>query len=238
MDDPRKRRGSLLVEHRGEISENEGNDFDYVETNDDLSNISSAHNILSMERLKLSLDDRNAIEEEIHGVRCRAVEETPEFNQQSLQAFQNKLQSTPYPRRKLYDRIVASVAERRRAELFRSGDCSTQKHYATEDADFRLRFLRFTFFNVSAAVERFLNYLDLIDEFWGFEIVSQRLITRDDFSKAEYRHLKKGCIQILPFRDRSGRRIVVLTEDPSDPDYTKVDRITIVSCGINVRFHG
>ena len=93
MDGPRKRRGSLPVEHREEISENEGDDFDYVETNDDLSNISSAQNILSMERLKLSLDDRNAIEEEIHGVRCRAVEETVEFNQQSLQAFQNKLQS-------------------------------------------------------------------------------------------------------------------------------------------------
>ena len=40
--------------------------------------------LLSNELMRLSISDRNAIQEEIHGVRCLAPEETPELLQSSL----------------------------------------------------------------------------------------------------------------------------------------------------------
>ena len=51
----------------------------------------TVENTLSKELLKLSLNDRNAIEEEIHGVRCGAAEETPELLDRSLREFDSKL---------------------------------------------------------------------------------------------------------------------------------------------------
>ena len=41
-------------------------------------------NLLSKELLQLSLKDRTAIQEEIHGVKCLAPEETPELLEASL----------------------------------------------------------------------------------------------------------------------------------------------------------
>lgn len=174
--------------------------------------------IVSQERLKLSIDVRNAVEEEIHGVRCRALEETPELIQNSLLQFSMELDAVSNSTRDIYDRIVASVAERQLPAM---------EHYATQDEEFRMRFLRCELFDVKKAVVRFLNYLNFVNELWGFEIVSRRLVVKEDFTKGEMRYLRKGYIQLLPFRDRSGRRVVVLSDDPLDSD--KVSHNTMVS---------
>ena len=219
--------------------------------NDPLSAvISMLSRVLSQERLKLSISDRNAVEEEIHGVRCMAVEETPDLIRDSLQNFQKELLAVPKSTRVVYDRIVSSVKEYRRLEeklKIHNHDNSTKmgiawnipkqeqelqdsstlaKHYAIEDDDFRIRFLRCELFDVKKAVERFLNYLILVDELWGFEVVSRRLVVKEDFTKNELQYLRKGFIQLLPFRDRSGRRVVALSDDPSET--VKVSRNTRV----------
>lgn len=193
--------------------------------------------VMSQERLKLSMAVRNAVEEEIHGVRCRAVEETPALVSQSLESFRKELEAAPDDRRHIYDRIATAVAERRGQEFHTNHNSNNHrhptKHYATEDEEFRLRFLRCELFDAKKAVERFLNYLILSEELWGFDIVSQRLVVRADFSKEDYKYLRKGFIQLLPFRDRSGRRVIVLSADPLDPDETNVSRETMVgsACG-------
>ncbi len=46
---------------------------------------------LADELLKLSFKDRVAIQEEIHGVRCLAVEETPELIERALREFDSKI---------------------------------------------------------------------------------------------------------------------------------------------------
>ena len=46
---------------------------------------------LNEELLKLSYIERNAIYEEIHGVRCLAVQETPELVGRSLREFDKEL---------------------------------------------------------------------------------------------------------------------------------------------------
>jgi hypothetical protein len=203
--------------------------------------------LLSQERLKMPIMTRNAVEEEIHGVRCRAIEENPILVKRALKDFRRELKKAPDNKRRIYEMIESSVAERRREELQQRNAnmigqhfdmyqppspllYNREKNYVTEDDNFRLRFLRCDLFDVKKAVERFLNYLNLANELWGFDIVSRRLVRREDFSKAEYKVLRKGYLQLLPFRDRSGRRVIVLSDDPSDPDFTKIDRKTRVRC--------
>jgi len=67
----------------------EDKDHDKMATPPSHTNVEDS---LSKGLLKLSLNDRNAMEEEIHGVRCLGVtKETPELLQRSLQEFDKEL---------------------------------------------------------------------------------------------------------------------------------------------------
>lgn len=180
--------------------------------------------LLSNEMLKLSFVDRNAINEEIHGVRSLAVEETPQMINNALHTFRLELESFPPSQKQAYLFIQAN----RQCNIQRYHQ-QTQQHqhidsyvamgnttamptptYAayTEDDNFRLRFLRCCLFDVKKAVMRFANYLNLIQTYWGDSYLS-RPIQLSDFSPAEMKYLKKGFYQFLPFRDRKGRRVIV-----------------------------
>ncbi|OEU12029.1 hypothetical protein FRACYDRAFT_263374 [Fragilariopsis cylindrus CCMP1102] len=195
--------------------------------------------LLSNELLKLSVNDRTAIDEEIHGVTCLSPKESPEFLSRSLWAFQNEIDNTnssiPYSKKQIYHDIVNRVSWRRTTRQLeqqqqqqQQQDSSTnnigqqqpipipipipiEKHYVINDMNFRLRFLRCELFDIKKAVLRYFNYLNFINDLWGFDIVSQNTqIGIKDFTKSELKFFKRGLFQILPFRDRSGRRIIVV----------------------------
>ena len=129
--------------------------------------------------------------------------------------FKKNLDALPDFKKKTYLQIVSVAEEERR--LQEQQKIPRTKHYAVDDEDFRLRFLRAELFDSKRAVLRFVNYFEFVHEFWGFEIVSKRQVRLSDFSKEELKFLKKGYFQLLPFRDRSGRRVVViLGENKSD----------------------
>lgn len=188
--------------------------------------------VLSQELMKMSIVDRNAILEEIHGARCLATQETPELIRKSLQEFQRELDkdtdssgrsssSSDYlPSKQFAYRILLKQQQlkRERNSTFSPADMSSptkKKHrsdscfnYAIDDDNFRLRFLRCELFNVPKAVRRFYNYLDYVYEYWG-EVALKRPIRFTDFTKAEQKLFRKGFFQLLPFRDSSGRRVMV-----------------------------
>ena len=153
--------------------------------------------LLSRELLKLSLSDRTAIHEEIHGVRCMAVNETPELINEALVEFQTELDRMPYDQKQAYEEC-----------RFRGVIYEDESHYALRDDNFRLRFLRAELFDATKAAVRFTKYLDVVNTYWGTDIVLKRLIRFSDFNKNETQMFRKGYFQVLPFRDRSGRRIV------------------------------
>lgn len=206
--------------------------------------MSDSHELLSREKLKLSVNDRINIQQEVHGVQCMAVVETPDLIEQSLIAFERELKIIPNSQKETYTRIVTHVTARRLYQEQQNEKLAIQsgpnglaqniaphqheKHYAIDDNDFRLRFLRYDLFNVRKAAMRFIRYLDIVRELWGFDIVSQRLIRMDDFSHEELRILKKGFWQILPFRDRSGRKVVSILGDRKH-DAPRIETITVVS---------
>ena len=192
-------------------------------------------NLISQELLKLSYHDRNAINEEIHGVRCLAVEETPELLWLSLNAFQSHLDRMPLCEKQVYTEIVR-LKQQQQLQLVDStamsidqGSQSTQwreppkpdgpPYSFVDDEAFRLRFLRCELFDVQKAALRFVKYLKVSYELFG-GVALTRLVRISDFSRSELRLIRKGFYQLLPYPDRAGRRVVVLLGGiGSDVDY-------------------
>lgn len=160
----------------------------------------SIGHLLSRELLKLSNTDRSAIQEEIHGVRCMAIHETPELIQRGLEELRNELDKIPKTEKRTYEECCV------RAMLYQDEEESC---YALKD-DFKLRFLRFELFDAAKAAQRFVNYMEFVREFWGAEIALKRPIRFSDFNKAEMKLFRKGYFQVLPFRDSCGRRVLTL----------------------------
>jgi hypothetical protein len=171
--------------------------------------------LLADELLKLSFIDRNAINEEIHGVRSLAVDETPSMISTALHVFQIELELLP-PEQKQSYLLIQTYRHREQLQQQRpnpfgmlpennSVSAATYAAYV-DDNDFRLRFLRCCLFDVSKAVRRFANYLNFIHKYWG-ESCLAKPIRLSDLNDTEIKILKQGFFQILPFRDRSGRRI-------------------------------
>eukprot|EP00536_Pseudo-nitzschia_multiseries_P007349 jgi/Psemu1/324719/estExt_fgenesh1_pg.C_1730003 len=150
--------------------------------------------------LKLSFNDRNAINDEIHGVSCMAPDEsTPaarQFLRQVLNAMDvelNKIQDKP---------------------AFHKAQEMSQPYVNTED--FRLRFLRCELFDPKKAAQRMVQYLELVKKFYGSYALT-RPIRLSDFDREDMAFLRAGDYQILPYRDRSGRRILcIVTNNQSE----------------------
>lgn len=157
---------------------------------------------LSKDLLELSFKDRNDIQEEIHGVHCIAPKQTPELMHKSLNELALALDSDDivpaHPKRgykkglEIQQRLQT---ERANKQLYVFGD------------DFRLRFLRLELFDVKKAARRILVFLDLLLDLFGAYAL-ERPIRLSDFSEQEIEFVKRGFFQFMPFRDRSGRRIV------------------------------
>jgi hypothetical protein len=83
----------------------------------------------------------------------------------------------------------------------------------------KLRFLRCEFFNPIKAALRYTKYLDLLHQVYG-EYALKRPIRLQDFNKEELSFLKSGQYQLLPYRDRGGRRIMAIV--PNNKDHVPI----------------
>lgn len=196
----------------------------------DSDNDKSVCSLQAEELFKLPFADRNTINEEIHGVRSLGLDETPELIIQSLHAFRIELEILPQAEKQAYLFIQAyrqrerqqqhqqhqhqHQHQQRQASSAFSGipspsPASATRTYAAyaDDDDFRLRFLRCCLFDVPKAVRRFANYLNFIQTYWGDSSLA-RPIQVSDFNTTELKILKRGIVQLLPFRDRRGRRVI------------------------------
>mmetsp|Transcript_3028 Transcript_3028/g.7143 ORF Transcript_3028/g.7143 Transcript_3028/m.7143 type:complete len:487 (-) Transcript_3028:149-1609(-) len=163
-----------------------------------------AESLLQEEMMKLSLEDRNKVQEEIHGVQSLAKEESPEFLRKSLRQldFELKSDNIPLDERKAYLKSQ---------ELFAN---KNKKTYVNTD-EFRLRFLRCVLFDIPLAAKHINRFLLVVSKLFG-DYALQRPIRISDFSKEELREFRKARFQFLPFRDRAGvrgRRILTVFPD-------------------------
>ena len=161
--------------------------------NRDVSVTNSEYTI-SEALFNLSVEDRTAIEEEVHGVSCLAIKETPELLEDSLRKFH--LELALIDRKPAFDRAQ---------ELLEENPLGRPRSYI-HATGYKLRFLRCVLFDASKAAKRYCKWLDTLLELFG-EFALKRPIRMTDLSREGWIFLKKGHNQVLPCRDRSGRRI-------------------------------
>ena len=194
----------------------------------------SVENSISEELLRLSFKDRLAIEEEIHGVRCGAMEETPQLIAKSLRDFDNEInlrkeqaEATPELDHKNIRNLLRNVVRTDSSHILQSPSATINssslssrvapKNNSKEvkstcylnDDNVRLRFLRCDGFDVDKAVERLIMFLDFNSDIFGDYICEREMSISDFHTKEEENHLKLSRTQYVQFRDRSGRRILV-----------------------------
>lgn len=153
-------------------------------------NPATVDDILSKELQQLSFVTRTEINEEVHGVRCLSPEESPKLLRESLQHIQEEL---------------SSLREQGTAKAYDQALQHTQSYI--HEIDIRLRFLRAELYDPKKAAERMALFLDVLLEFYG-PIVLERPLQITDLTKQDMEVLRGGDLQPLPFRDRSGRRVV------------------------------
>mmetsp|Transcript_3694 Transcript_3694/g.9666 ORF Transcript_3694/g.9666 Transcript_3694/m.9666 type:complete len:520 (+) Transcript_3694:162-1721(+) len=149
-----------------------------------------ADRILARELLRLSFKERTMISEEIHGVRDAFPEskETPETVQLALLAMEDAM-----------DSMIPG--------------CGFWAEDVPQSRALRLAFLRCELFDAAKAARRMLNHVRVVRKL-SFSPSGMgrggRIVASAWFSRDEYAALRTGAIQLLPFRDRSGRRILVV----------------------------
>eukprot|EP00536_Pseudo-nitzschia_multiseries_P013394 jgi/Psemu1/211550/e_gw1.571.37.1 len=174
-----------------------------------------AEEILSKELLALSWADRNSYHEEIHGVRCLALEETPSLVEESLRKLAFEL-----------DEVIPH--SEKRAYLRGQTQSKASKQYIN-DKNFRLTFLRCELFDAHKAAKRMAKTCECLLHLFG-PYALERPIKLSDFTSAELKAFRKGRTQILPFRDRIGRRVAVLFPNmriSEVKDWTQIRRLQV-----------
>lgn len=172
-----------------------------------------AHLVQQLNRM--SFQEREIINEEIHGVRSLAVEETPEFVQQKLVELDRALTELP-------DREKTAYLE---AVRFNS-------LYVVNQEKLRLPILRAEVFDARKAATRLAKFLDLVLDLYGHEAL-MRPITLADFNSEDINLMKQGLFQMLPGRDRTGRRIMGHFADiPTEFSVRSRVSVACVCCGL------
>jgi hypothetical protein len=162
-----------------------------------------ADRILADELLNLSFDERNKIHEEIHGVRNAFPE--MDKDSESMERYLYEMDGE-------VETII--LEENHRGLRF--------EHIPT-NRELRLTFLRCELYDVKKAAHRLVIYIRTARERCscgggvagcvcgsiGDGDTGGRIQASKWFTKEEYSALKKGVIQLMPYRDRSGRRVLI-----------------------------
>ena len=147
--------------------------------------------LLAKEFSNLSVQERSKTYEELHGVN-EPVAETSTFIGNSL--WQLNVEISKIKRKYAYE-----LAEQQ------------NKDYVM-DVKFRTRFLRAESFHPGKAAIRLVEYFEGMLKYFGENLLTKR-IQYSDLDRDDQACVKAGHLQILPFRDQSGR--VVFTDmDP------------------------
>jgi hypothetical protein len=170
--------------------------------------------MLAQELNQMSFQERECVNEEIHGVNTLAIDEAPAFVNEKLMLLDLAL-----------DRWIAPHQKMAYLEALR-----LNSQYVHDVETFRLPFLRAELFDVHRAALRAVKFLDYMYELFGSEAL-MRPIFLSDFNDTDLKMMKEGFFQVIPGRDRSGRRIMGIFGDiPTEYDYTsRVRSIVFVS---------
>jgi hypothetical protein len=165
---------------------------------------------VTRELMQMSLQQREQITEEIHGVHSMAIPESSDLISRSLACLEQA--------------IASKVQLAQQQHLSEHKSSSSQKIPAFLEVQrlgamflyqpsFRLKFLRATLFDAALAADRLLGFLQLVRDLLGLEALIKLPLLLNQFAFDEHGLLREGAFQILPGRDRVGRRITAIVND-------------------------
>lgn len=162
--------------------------------------------LLANELTQLSFQDRESMQDEIHGIGTVAQTETPEMVQNAVLAVLEAIQRIPVKR-------AYETALRRNSTL------------VLDNQAFFLQFLRAELFDAEKAAVRMLMYLEMVVEYYGEDALLRPMMLCD-LGNEEMQLLREGRCQ-LTSRDRFGRRIIC-TVGAFGSRYSAYSRVSFV----------
>jgi len=161
--------------------------------------------LLASELYKMSFQEREVMNEEIHGIgldrgwfiQHKEIEETPARLASAFEGLAEELKK---------------LSLTGTAEAFDRGQKLVRLHpergaYLNEK-DFRLMFLRADAWDYAKAAKRMCLYLNAIRNLFGDQVL-QRPIQLKDMNAREMETIEKGYSQMVQGRDRAGRRVYI-----------------------------
>jgi hypothetical protein len=149
--------------------------------------------LLSKEIKSLSIHQRTKVQEEVHGVANLCPKENTVIIEEALKSMQQHLDATQD--KQVYDQL------------------SSSSYLHTKE--WRLKFLRCELYDCKLAAERLIRFTEYMHQEYDLEVLERPLRLSDLETKCGTRgkevmnSFKTGHTQLLPFRDRSGRRVLV-----------------------------
>ena len=188
---------------------------------------------IAAELTRLSMKEREDILDDIHGV-ASSTPETPE----SIQTALNELHTTLKRKCAATHTSTATTASVNSTPIsvYQMALQSDNPSYVLDPA-FGLLFLRSEHFNVWAAAQKILRFLQTKLELFGPSKLCHN-ITIDDLGPDGVAALENGQFQLLPFRDRSGRAIFCFpaqlynSKIPLHADVSDQSRIRLLSLSV------
>mmetsp|Transcript_9316 Transcript_9316/g.23169 ORF Transcript_9316/g.23169 Transcript_9316/m.23169 type:complete len:501 (+) Transcript_9316:122-1624(+) len=188
--------------------------------------VSMATDLHAMEKLwakelyELSRKERETINNELHGVLLSDMYTNPEREWSEEQycfyfdAFQNEI-----------DTNITFADKQSYLKGLELGSSYILSN------DFRMGFIRTERYNIENATRRYCRCLDFLLEYFGKGALMRPLLM-SDLTKKEAKFLREGYVQILPSRDRLGRRILAQLGSYGGRQYTELEkfRVNIYLC--------
>lgn len=191
-----------------ESGENMDEDGESKFVPDPIGSCEAVNELLSKDMMQMTPGDRTSVAEELHGVSCLAIEENDD------EVTTERVTKALYELDQILEYKIP--ANQKGAFLKAKSFVETRGTYVN-DVGFKMKFLRCKLFNVEEAARLLVDYLELVQELYG-DVCLSRPIRLDDVqsSKEERAAFRSGYIQLLPFGDRAGRRIAMITTDALD----------------------
>ena len=229
---PQHQPGTNTKYHDHDQFDSHDHDHDHNDNDADHFDSNQVENTLTQELLKLSFEDRKDNQEEIHGVKCLAPKETPEFIELSLQCLIVELerQSNVNNNNNTTATATATATATTSASSATINVDETSSSYKiaylqsqsfqegrnfVNSKEFRLRFLRLELFDSKMAAISIMKFLHGATQLFG-SLALWRPITLSDFTSQEKKDFRKARFQLLPQRANgtgTGRLVLCLIPD-------------------------
>ncbi len=197
-----------------------------MSVNNDDVDVSISTDLHAMEKLwarelyELSLKERETINNELHGVLVsdENANHEKDWSEEQYRFYLDTFQQEVDTKIPFEDKQSYLKGLNQRSSYIMS-------------SDFRLGFLRAERYNTEKAAMRYCRCLDFLVEFFG-EFALKRPLLMSDLTKKETKFLREGYVQILPSRDRLGRRILMQLGSYGGNQYSELEkfRVNIYLC--------